>query len=198
MGQKRGLPRPDVKFSDWPHLRYAARAHAGRKVVKTMKFRCEHRFNGIGLADYEQLYFDEDFNIALCGQVGLQRTLLSREIVGGKIHRVVKVAPERQIPPAAAKILGSAKIEYTETVDYVFGSGRGTWFTVSSLMTEKVDCRGSVHISGDSGYANRVIEGDVTVKLTFVGGVVEKFIIDDVQKSYDKAAEFTRNWLAKK
>ncbi len=163
-----------------------------------MKFRCEHRFSGISLADYEQLYFNEEFNLALCQQVGLQRTLLSRDVTDGKIHRVVKVAPDRQIPPAAAKVLGSAKIEYTETVDYVFGSGRGTWSTVSSLMTDKVDSRGTVQLSGDANSALRVIAGDVTVKMTFVGGIVEKFIIDDVNKSYDKAAEFTKNWLAKR
>ena len=28
--------------------------------------------------------------------------------------------------------------------------------------------------------------------------IVEKFIVDDVVKSYERAAEFTRTWLAKK
>lgn len=163
-----------------------------------MKFRCEHRFSGITLADYEQLYFDEAFNIALCNQVGLQRGLISRDVSNGKIHRVVKVAPDREIPAPAAKILGSAKIEYTETVDYVFGSGKGQWSTVSSVLTDKVDSRGTVQLSESYGQVVRVIEGDVTVKMMIVGSTVEKFIISDVEKSYDKAAEFTRQWLAKR
>ncbi len=163
-----------------------------------MKFRCEHRFPGLTLAEYEELYFDETFNIALCEQVGLARTLISRDIGNGKIRRVVKVAPAREIPAAAAKVLGSSKIEYTETVDYVFGSGRGQWSTVSSVMTDKVDSRGTVAFAQSGGQVVRTVEGDVTVKLPFLGGTVEKFIVSDVEKSYEKAAEFTRGWLAKK
>jgi len=163
-----------------------------------MKFRAEHRFGPVSLADFEAIYFDEAFNVALCQSVRLQRTLVAREVAGGKIHRVVKVAPERQIPPAAAKVLGGARIEYTETIDYTFGSGRLSWTIASSLMTDKVDSRGVVLLSEAGGMVVRAVEGEITVKLAFVGGVVEKFIVDDVVKSYDNAAEFTRNWLSKR
>lgn len=163
-----------------------------------MKFRCEHRFNGISLADYEKLYFDEDFNISLCNQVKLQRTLVSRDESNGRLRRVVKVAPDREVPAPAAKVLGSNKIEYTETIEYVFGSGRATWSTVSSIMTDKVDSRGTVSFSAVGGQVVRTVDGDVTVKIPFVGGVVEKFIIADVEKSYDQASDFTRQWIAKK
>lgn len=161
-----------------------------------MKFKCEHRFAGLTQAQYEDLYFDEEFNIALCKEVGLARTLLRREIQAGKLRRDVKVGADREIPPAAAKILGASKIEYTETVDYTMGSFRGTWSTLSSVMTDKVDSRGTFAFQTSGDGVNRVIEGDVTVKIPFVGGVVEKFIIADVEKSYEKAAEFTRRWLS--
>lgn len=163
-----------------------------------MKFKCDHRFGPISLADYENLYFDEDFNIALCKQVGLHRELVSREVKDGRIRRVVKVAPDREVPGPVAKVIGSTRLEYTETVDYVLGSGRGTWSTLSSVMTDKVDSRGSFSFTASGDGVVRSIEGDINVKITFIGGVVEKFIVDDVVKSYEKAAEFTRSWLAKK
>lgn len=162
-----------------------------------MKFRCEHRFSGLTLTAYEELYFDEAFNGALCGEVGLTRTLVSRDLEGGKIRRVVKVAPDREIPAPAAKVLGAAKIEYTETVEYTFGSGRAVWSTVSSVMTDKVDSRGTVQFSESDGAVVRTVEGDITVKIPLLGGMVEKFIVADVEKSYEKAAAFTRSWLAK-
>lgn len=163
-----------------------------------MKFKSEHRFSGISLAQYEQLYFDEAFNIALCQAVGLQRTLIAREESGGRLHRVVRVSPEREVPAPVAKILGSARLEYTETVDYTLGSGRGTWSTKSSVLTDKVDSRGTFSFVGQGDSVIRTVDGEIAVRLTLVGGVVEKFIVADVEKSYDKAAEFTRNWLLRK
>ena len=163
-----------------------------------MKFRCEHRFQGISLYDYERLYFDEEFNVALCRQVNLQRTLISRDESNGRVKRVVKVAPDRQIPAPAAKILGASKIEYTETIEHTFGAGKAVWSTVSSIMTDKVDSRGTVAFAASGSDVVRTVEGDVTVKITFVGGTVERFIIDDIEKSYEKASEFTRNWIASK
>jgi len=130
-------------------------------------------------------------------ELGLTRTLISREVKDGKIRRVVKVAPDREIPAPAAKVLGAAKIEYTETVEYVLGSGQAQWSTLSSVMTDKVDSRGTVRFAQTGDDVVRSVDGDVTVKIPFLGGTVEKFIVSDVEKSYDKAAAFTRSWLAK-
>lgn len=163
-----------------------------------MKFRCEHRFLGLTLAEYEAVYFDEEFNVALCKAVNLQRSLISIDTTNGRLRRVVKVAPDREIPGPAAKILGTNKIEYTETIEYTFGSGRATWSTVSSVMTDKVDSRGTVSFSAIGGQMVRTVDGDVTVKIPFVGGTVERFIIADIEKSYDRASDFTRTWLANK
>lgn len=161
-----------------------------------MKFRCEHRFANISLSEFERLYFSEEFNVALCKAVNLQRTLVSRDEANGRLKRVVKVAPDREIPAPAARILGSNKIEYTETIEYSLGSGRVNWSTVSSVMTDKVDSRGTVSFSSIGGQVVRTVEGDVTVRIPLVGGTVEKFIIADIEKSYERAAEFTRTWIA--
>jgi hypothetical protein len=161
-----------------------------------MKFRCSHTFTGIDLPAYEQLYFDEAFNTALCQAVGLQRTLVSRTQDGNRIQRVVKVAPDRQVPGPVAKVLGGARIEYTEHVDYTLGSGRGTWRTVSSLLTDKVKSAGTMAFAARSGGVERTVDGEIEVKIMLVGGTVEKFIVEDVEQSYSKAAEFTRKWLA--
>lgn len=160
-----------------------------------MRFKVEHRFRGISLKDFEGLYFDEAFNEALCKQVKLQRTLVARTVQGGKLHREVRVAAEREIPPAAAKILGGARLEYTEHLDYAVGSNRGTWKTISSLMTDKVDSAGTFSFREEGGQVVRTVEGDVTVKIMLVGKVVEQFIAADVEKSYAQAAEFMQKWI---
>ena len=160
-----------------------------------MKFRVQHSFSNISMAEYEKLYFDEDFNTALCTAVKLARTLVSREVKGGHISRVVTVGADREIPAFAAKLLGSNRIEYTEHLEYDFGSGRGTWKTKSSLLTDKVNCHGTIAFSESGSKVTRVVDGDIKVKIFGVGGVVEKFIVADIEKSYDRAAAFTQDWI---
>jgi len=162
-----------------------------------MHFRCTARFSGVTLAEYEKLYWNETFNVAMCKDLGLQRTPVANEDKDGTVRRVVKVAPEREIPAPVQKVLGGARIEYTEHAEYVWGSGAGTWKTVSSLLTDKVKSSGTFRFVEVPGGVERTVEGDIDVKIFGLGGLVEKFIVADVEKSYDKAAEFTRKWLNK-
>ncbi len=162
-----------------------------------MKFRIEHEFQGISLPDYEKLYFDEPFNVALCEEVNLDRELLSFEHRGERLEREVKVSPRgRQIPKPIAKFLGGARIEYVEKLAYAFGSGQGTWQSISSLMTEKIDSRGTFAFQEIPGGVKRIVEGEIRVKVFGIGGTIESYIVDDVKKSYEDAAAFTRKWLA--
>lgn len=162
-----------------------------------MKFLAEHTFRGITASDYEKLYFDEAFNAALCKAVNLDREVVKREENGKHLSRVVKVSPrDREIPGPLVKILGSSRIEYTEHVEYDFGSLKGSWKTVSSLLTDKVESAGIFRFDAAADAVKRVVEGDIKVKVFGIGGVIERFIVADIEKSYEQAADFTRRWIA--
>jgi hypothetical protein len=160
-----------------------------------MNFKSVHRFRNVSLTDYEATFFDEAFNIALCKAVGLERTLVSRRVENGRVARVSRIAPQREIPAPVAKILGAAKIEYTENIEYEFGSGKATWKTVSSVMTDKVESRGTITFAQRGAEVERLVEGLVNVKMFGLGGVIEGFIVADVEKSYETAAAFTQKWI---
>jgi len=160
-----------------------------------MKFRVEHTFRGIGLADYEALYFDEAFNTALCKSVKLARTLEKRELKDGRLQRVVRIAADRELPATVAKVIGASRIEYAEHLDYRMGSYHGLWKTISSVLTEKVDSHGTFGFATTRDGVMRVVEGEVNVKIFGIGGVIERFIVADVERSYDDAAHYTQKWL---
>ena len=160
-----------------------------------MQFQVEHRFSGIALADYEALYFDETFNEALCRTVKLARELIKHERQGQRLHRQVRVSPDRELPAPAAKVIGSAKIVYTEHCDYQFGSYRGTWKTISGIMTDKITSAGTFSFRAEGNAVVRRVDGEVKVGIFGVGGLVERGIIADVEKSYAQAAEFTQRWI---
>jgi hypothetical protein len=163
-----------------------------------MEFKVEHLIKGVTLTSYESLYFNEEFNKALCEKVKLHRRLVSLTVQNGVLNRVVEVGPDREIPGPVAKILGADRIAYTEHVEYRLGSGKGSWKTISSVMTEKVESAGSFSFKETPQGVIRVVDGFVKVKIFAVGGMVEKFIAHDVEQGYQQAADFTHTWVAEK
>ena len=160
-----------------------------------MHFRIEHTFTGISLADYEKLHFDEAFNIALCEAVKLSRQLVSLDDDGTTLKRVVRVGPDREVPKPVQKVLKSDRIEYEERVTYKWGTMEGSWETIPSVLASKVVTKGRLGFREVSGGVLRWSEGDIQVKVLGVGGVIERFIVADVEKSYDQAAAFTQRYI---
>ncbi|OGQ79636.1 MAG: hypothetical protein A2289_10380 [Deltaproteobacteria bacterium RIFOXYA12_FULL_58_15] len=151
----------------------------------------------ISLADYEKLYFDEEFNVALCKQVKLSRDLIKREEKDGKLERVVRVSPDREIPKPVAKVIGSNRIEYTEYVQYEYGKHLAKWYTKSSVLSDKVETHGEVRFAEVPGGVKRILNGEITVKIFGVGKIIEKFVAADIERGYEDAAKFTQQWIDK-
>lgn len=163
-----------------------------------MRFAVTHTFRNITPEQYENLYWDEDFNIALCREVKLHRVLKARTVEGNNLYREVVVGPDREVPKPVARFLGSDRIEYTEIATYTFGTYRGTWKTIPSVLANKVVAEGTFEFQPDANGVRRVVQGDISVKILGVGGVAEKFIVSDVEKSYEDAARFTQRWIDEK
>jgi hypothetical protein len=160
-----------------------------------MKFKLEHTFKNIALADYERLYFDEELATSLCSEVQLARSLLRRETKDGHFSRVLRMGPQRELPAPAAKVFGAKRIEYTEYIEYDLGSYKGQWRTVPDLLTNKITCEGTFRFAALGSGVNRVVEGQIEVNVFGVGSLVEKIIVADIEKSYERAAAFTQRWI---
>jgi hypothetical protein len=160
-----------------------------------MNFEISHTLRNITLAEYERLYFDETFNIALCRHLGLARELVKRDETATKIERQVRVGPDREIPAPIAKMLGGRRVEYVEHVSYTFGSNTAYWHTVPSFMADKIISSGTVLFREMPTGVVREVRGDIKVQIFGLGGVAERFIVADVERSYDKAAAFTQSWI---
>ena len=160
-----------------------------------MKFSTSATFRGITLEEFEKLYFDEEFNIAMCKDNGLSRRVLAREVDEANLHRELSIGPERQLPAAMKKVLKSDRLEYTEKLDYKWGSNRARWETIPSVFPKKVLASGSIIFTEVDGGVRRVADGEITVKILGVGGMIEKLVIADVEKSFKNAGDFTQRWI---
>ncbi|MFZ9888748.1 MAG: hypothetical protein ACO3JL_14710 [Myxococcota bacterium] len=137
-----------------------------------MKFRTETRIPGVTQQELEQLYFDEEFNVAMCKAVKLARTVVKLERDDVQLTRVLRVGPERELPAPMKKALGSDRLEYEERLTYRWGSFEAHWETIPSVLPNKVESRGRILFQGVPGGVLRVAEGELNVKVFGIGGVV--------------------------
>jgi hypothetical protein len=197
-GRRRAAREDSMSRSDSREAaRVTALLHAGMPTF--MKFDVSHTFDGISAADYEVLYFEDAFNVALCEAVKLGREVLKMERTPTRIVRNIRCTPQRDIPAPVAKMIKDNGFHYVEELDHEVGKLRGTWVVKPNILPEKVTCKGTYEFvpAGDKR-VTRNIRGDIDVAVFGVGGMVEKFVVDDVKRSYEQAAQFTRSWLAKK
>ena len=160
-----------------------------------MKFRVQHTFQKITLADYEKLYFDEEFNQGLCKAVKLSRDIIKLQSDEREYQRVVKVGPDRQLPKPMAKVLKTDRLFYEEHLNYTWGSMSGQWRTIPMVLANKVSSEGTFAFEEVGSGVLRTVEGDISVNVLGVGSVIEKYIVEDVKRSYDEAASFTQSWI---
>jgi len=160
-----------------------------------MKVRIEHVLQGIDLAGYEELYFDEPFHTALAEAVKIDRKLLRLDRGAERIVRHVRVQPQRDIPAPVAKLLGGKRLAYIEELEYEVGRYHGTWRIVPPVLADKIAIGGTLDFEAAAGGVKRVLAGVIDVTLFGLGGLVEKVVVSNVVKSYDDAAAFTAQWI---
>lgn len=163
-----------------------------------MKFLIEHTFARIARVEYEALYFDETFNIALGDALGLGRELRRLERGAARIVRHVCCEPKRDPDSAAGKAFGSSRASFVEEMDYDLGAHRGQWRTIPNILPERVKTAGSLEVIEVEGGVQRVVRGEVKASLWGFGGVVEKHVVAEIVKSYAQSAAFTAAWLVRR
>lgn len=161
-----------------------------------MKFKADHLIEGIAVERYAQMYFEDAFNDAMCVAVNLVRKPIKMERTGNKVVRHVHVEPQgREIPGPVAKLLGQSRFGYVEELEFDFGTNEGVWRTIPTILPDKVTTGGTLRFVSESNGTRRIVHGDIEVRVFGIGGIVERFICSDAEKSYADAAEFTRRWV---
>ncbi len=164
-----------------------------------MRFELIHRFP-VTPREYVEAVTAPGYDEFVAARLSLrERREISRSDHEPVVSRTVRVIPERDLPPAIAKLTGGKTLAYDETIELDVRSGRGTWEVKPGLLRGRVKAGGSFVLDPDeaSGGCIRTVEGDITVKIFGAGALVEKFIVAQVRESYDRGADVVRDWLDK-
>ena len=161
----------------------------------------EHTFNCSEATFWDKVFLDPEYNERLfktelkfpvCREV-------SREERGGALHRVVEVVPYVGELPGAIKAVVGEGIGYEERGVLDRNAKTYKVTVVPNKLAEKLSIKVDIWTVADGeNKCRRKARADVTVKIFGVGGTIEKRMLSDLERSYQKSADFTNRFIAEK
>ncbi len=161
-----------------------------------MDFRITHRFPCAPDA-WWRASKHPDFEAAVARASEVDITPLSSETLNGVRRSRSRVVPRKELPALAQKALGSSRFTYVQETEERDGELLLRWKVLPDVMADKIACGGTLRVVAAPGGCERVIEGQVNVKVMLVGGTIEKAVVEQLQQGYDRAADTLRPVLAR-
>jgi uncharacterized protein DUF2505 len=162
-----------------------------------MRVAIDHVFEGLSCVEYEALYFDEPFNVAVGEALEMGRALLHFERSSQRIVRHVGYEPKRDPTSAAGQAFGTSRASFIEQLDYDLRAHRGEWRTIPNLFPDRVRNSGTIEFADAPSGVRRSLRGEVKVSAFGFGRIIERMIVAEIERSYEATARLTLEWIAK-
>ena len=174
-------------------MRYGAPAMATLDI--------EHAFNCSEATFWDKVFLDPEYNERLF-KTELKFPVwreLSREERGGQLHRVLEVVPYVGELPSAIKAVVGEGIGYEERGVLDRAAKTYKVVVVPNKLADKLSIKvDMVTVADGDNRCRRKAHAEAIVKIFGVGGMIEKRMLADLEKSYQKSADFTNRFIAEK
>jgi hypothetical protein len=162
------------------------------------RIRIEHEIDCTQEA-FWRLFLDESYNHALFRDyLKFPRwEVVHSDVQGEVLHRTVEVEPfVGDLPGAIKKVVGE-NISYKEIGELDRTKNSYSLKVVPARLADKLKVSGVQSTEPvDGGMScKRIFVATVEVKIFGVGGLIEKRVLSDLQRSYDLSAKFTNRYI---
>lgn len=150
---------------------------------------------------WDELFFDEEFNRKLfLEELGFEVwKIVSEKSTDDAVERQLDVCPKVGDIPSAVKAVVGESLGYREFGRYDRKRRRYAVKATSPKLGDRFLVEGEMHTEplGDAR-CKRVFTVKVTAKIFGVGGLIEKRVLADMEKSYAQSAGFIGRYLRSK
>lgn len=161
----------------------------------------EHTFNCSEATFWDRIFLDPEYNERLF-KTELKFPVwreVSREERGGVLYRTLEVVPYVGELPAALKAVVGEGVGYEERGQLDRANRRYKVEVVPNRMAEKVSVKVEMSTTPDGeNRCRRKARAEANVKIFGVGGALEKRLLSDLERSYQKSADFTNRFISEK
>jgi hypothetical protein len=141
-----------------------------------------------------QMFWDDDYDRMLSESAGVTRSTLWDRTEGAQRIWRMRFTPDQELPSVVAKALGTTKLVY-EQESRLDAQQTLHWDVFPAVVPDKVTARGTMRAVANNGGIDRIVDGEISVRIPIIGGRIEKTIHKSVMDSYERAAEVTLAWL---
>lgn len=155
-----------------------------------MKLSVRHVFP-CSVDEFWSLFWDPEYDLRLQSGTAVARELLEdRDDDDARIQRW-RFVPEQRLPGPIARLAGTDRLAYDQDTRWDKNTRLLTWRVMPTILTDKVTAGGSLVVRALGDGIERVVEGNIDVRVPFVGGQIEQAIVRSVEQGYEAAAATT-------
>jgi hypothetical protein len=161
-----------------------------------MKFEIEIVARGIDYPTFRRVYYSEEFNHDVAEAVKIkERTQLEHvTLPDGKERRRVHIVPRANLPTAMQKLLNGQSISYEETTIFDPAT-RSATFAIQSPAGDRIRVDGLARFLEEPDGVRLRFQGDAQVKIFGVGGMIERYIVNEVRSRYEVVERLLQRFI---
>ena len=163
-----------------------------------MEYRIVDDFT-VDAARYWEMFFDENYNQALFKYLHIERELVEFDDQGTGADRVIRrrqrLTPQRQVPAFLSRFV-KGSLTYVEDNHFTARDNSIDVVTTPTFMADRITTTGRYYLESHAQGVRRIWDGVCRCNVPVIGRRVEQHIVNEVQDSYRKTTDFTREWLA--
>ena len=162
-----------------------------------MKLSVQHTFDCTP-EEFWEMYWDEAYDEMLTADSDVVREIVSEREEDGIIVRRLRFTPNKELPRAFAKLLGTNKLVYEQENRWNRTASTMTWEVIPTVLPGKLTARGTFSVQPHGSGCIQTVDGDISVNVRFIGGQIEKGVVEEVRKTYERTGRLTRDFLARR
>ena len=134
------------------------------------------------------VFDDPTFNPRMGERTGVRRELLAERTDEQGSYVKWKVIASTEIPAMMQKAIGADRISYEQESRRAVGSNTLEWNIIPMVLANKFTGTGTTTVRAAEGGSERVIEGELVVRVPILGKQMETKLMESVEQSYAQAA----------
>jgi hypothetical protein len=166
-----------------------------------MKQTIRHTFETDDQAFWRDVFFDQPFVERMYKQaLGCTSVVFHEDTGDAASGRTRRLAFTQQVdaPAAIRKIFGETTT-MEERGRFDAQTKRWSFSMIPDRMADKIRITGETWVEASgAGKIERIMSIEYAVSIFGLGGVLEKFMASETEKSFEKQAQFTREYLRQK
>ncbi len=159
------------------------------------RFDLVYRIRRVTPSRCAELFFDARFAQATKTAAGAKSfEELDRREEGGRVHRRIRVVPDRAVPAPLAALLRE-EVAFIE--DSVFDRETLTvdWRSTASVWSDRFDLSGRTTFRAAGDDVERRLVGELRIRASGVGGMIERLLVGDMKETHGRIAVLAQQWI---